>query len=183
MHHSYCDIRNRIGEEPTWWDENAVPRYQPFRPQECANIHAVEAALVLITCQDCGKEYRVAFTLSERRITERGETWAAVVYQIADAETITGAELRRRLQNAFEKAWAQTLADEIRERTLRYGDPPNACDKTCTAGATMNSEPRRVLEYWRRYRRDVTSKVALLDWERDSSLEIEIEPDWVSERR
>src|SRR5262249_15783593 len=77
MHHSYCDIRNRIGEEPTWWDENAVPRYQPFRPQECANIHAAEAALVLITCQDCGKEYRVAFTLSQRPITHRAETAAS----------------------------------------------------------------------------------------------------------
>lgn len=54
-----------------------------------------------------------------------------------------------------------TLTTLICEQALGYGDPPNiGC---CAAGPTMNSDMRRVLEYWTR--RD-------LDWERDPALEI-----------
>ena len=39
-----------------------------------------------------------------------------------------------------------TLSERIRDMTIAYGDPPNiGC---CPAGPTMNSVPRRVLEYW-----------------------------------
>lgn len=38
------------------------------------------------------------------------------------------------------------LSVAIVENTLHYGDPPNM--NCCPAGPTMNSEPRRVLEYW-----------------------------------
>lgn len=42
------------------------------------------------------------------------------------------------LIKAAEKGW------------LHYGDPPNACPPGCCAGSTMNSVPRRVLEFWRK---------------------------------
>lgn len=58
------------------------------------------------------------------------------------------------------------LAADIRERTLHYGDPPNTV--CCPAGPTMNSEPIRVLEYWRK---DYAISFA---WVRDTSLETEI---------
>lgn len=63
----------------------------------------------------------------------------------------------------------RTLAALIREKGLHYGDPPNV--GCCAAGPTMNSEPRRVLEYWRRK--------AAFDWVRDPALEVDITPDWV----
>lgn len=40
-----------------------------------------------------------------------------------------------------------SLASRVADGTIHYGDPPNA--ECCAAGPTMNSEPRRVLEFWR----------------------------------
>lgn len=60
-----------------------------------------------------------------------------------------------------------SLAERIQDRSLHYGDPPNI--DCCPAGPTMNSEPKRVLEYWVRER---------LDWVRKTTLEVDIEPDW-----
>lgn len=63
------------------------------------------------------------------------------------------------------------LAEAIKEKSLHYGDPPNiGC---CAPGVTMNSEPRRVIEYWQR----ISS-----DWQRDKSFEIDIRPDWVTKK-
>ncbi len=62
MLNSYDDIRSRIPESPRWWDENGVPRYVPFTPDETADIYAQECALVLIACQACGAEFLVAFS-------------------------------------------------------------------------------------------------------------------------
>lgn len=62
MLNSYADIRSRIAEEPKWWDENGVPRYCDFIPDEVANIYATEVALVDIACQACGHRFKVAFS-------------------------------------------------------------------------------------------------------------------------
>lgn len=78
----------------------------------------------------------------------------------------------------------RSLADDIRERTLHYGDPPNiGC---CAAGPTMNSEPRLVVEYWSRHHREfvrpggqVADVPSYFSWRRAAALEIRIEPDWV----
>ena len=77
------------------------------------------------------------------------------------------------------------LSDNIRQKELHYGDPPNiGC---CAAGPTMNSEPRRVLEYWSRHHKEyvgennttIKNVEAYMKWIRDHSLEIDIKPDWV----
>jgi hypothetical protein len=79
-----------------------------------------------------------------------------------------------------------TIADAIRSRTLHFGDPPNV---RCCNNADMNSEPRRVIEYWRRHdpkyvqregNREFIKDQAWFRWTRDSSLEIDIRPDWVA---
>lgn len=64
MHAHYADILSRIPEPPTWWDENAVPRWCEFHPDEVANIYATEVALVLIRCQACQTPFKVAFSSS-----------------------------------------------------------------------------------------------------------------------
>lgn len=68
MKHHYKDIRSRIKEEPKWWDENGVPRYCGFSPDETSNIYAREAVLLRIACQRCQQEFDVClscFTLKE----------------------------------------------------------------------------------------------------------------------
>lgn len=59
MNHHYNDIRSRIPEPPTWFDENAVPRYEPFAPVATADIYAKEAVLLEIACQNCGHRFHV----------------------------------------------------------------------------------------------------------------------------
>ena len=62
LYTNYADIRSRISEEPSWFDESAVPRYGPFKPDAVANFYAREAVLVLAACQCCGRQFRLAIT-------------------------------------------------------------------------------------------------------------------------
>jgi len=61
MNRNYEDILSKIAAEPFWWDENAVPRFCDFHPSKL-DIYASEAAFCLISCQDCRKEFKVAFS-------------------------------------------------------------------------------------------------------------------------
>jgi hypothetical protein len=69
MHHHYNDITSRIKEPPLWYDENGVPRYCKFGPDEGANIYARQIALLEIACQACGERFMVAMSWSHT------ETW------------------------------------------------------------------------------------------------------------
>lgn len=64
MNHHYADILDHIPDPPQWWDEKAVPRFCEFAPSEIANIYADEASLLLIACQSCGREFKVAMSRS-----------------------------------------------------------------------------------------------------------------------
>lgn len=64
MKQHYKDILSRISEEPTWFDEVGTPRYGTFTPNQSPDIYAEEVALVLISCQGCGREFHVCFTWS-----------------------------------------------------------------------------------------------------------------------
>lgn len=160
MWHDYRDIIERIATPPLWWDEHAVPRFVPFSPRLLADIYADEAALVLVTCQSCAKEYPVAFAWSAHSKME-------MVTRLMAAGRSSEAAAR--------EAFGMNLAHQIRNKQIHFGDPPNACDDDCSAGATMNSEPRQVLEYWSR---DMNKG---FEWARDRALEIDITPDWVRE--
>ena len=83
---------------------------------------------------------------------------------------------------------AGPIGRAIREKTLHYGDPPNVW--CCQAGPTENSEPRRVIQYWRqgdpKYVGDaehggrvITDPKAYFTWTRYPEFEIDICPDWV----
>lgn len=65
MHHDYADIRDRIAEPPTWWDEHGVPRWGEFGPDALPNIYARECCLLLIECQGCGCRFRVALSAAD----------------------------------------------------------------------------------------------------------------------
>lgn len=139
MNHDYRDIRSKIAEEPQWFDENAVPRYMPFSPYLLSNIYAREGALVEIACQVCQTRFKVAFSRS------------------SSMDDIRAQALGHK---------PCLLADQIVAKTIHYGDPPNV--GCCPAGPTMNSDPLRVLEYWRR---DGTTN---LNWRREPALEVDI---------
>lgn len=96
MNNHYYDILCRIDQKPLWFDENAVPRYCGFSPDELANIYADECCLALIQCQNCRAQFRVAFSISfSERLTEKLDLEDKVI------------------QRAIES------------RSLHYGDPPN----------------------------------------------------------
>lgn len=123
---NYHDILSRIDEPPSWFDENAVPRFVQFEPIRLANIYARECMLLLIRCQSCRTEFQVAMS------------------------------------------GGGALQNEIRDNEIHFGDPPNT--GCCDVGASMNSVPLRVLEYWRQP--DVFS------WVRDPALEVAIDCSW-----
>lgn len=80
MHTDYKDIRERIDEEPKWYDEHAVPRYCEFHPQEISNIYADKCCLFLIQCQACSQLFAVCLSQGHY---DRGDM----------AEAIAGREL------------------------------------------------------------------------------------------
>jgi hypothetical protein len=59
------------------------------------------------------------------------------------------------------------IAEQIRCRTLHYGDPPNV--RCCLAGPTMNCIDLQVVQFWRRDAQ--TGR----EWVRDPTLEVELE--------
>jgi hypothetical protein len=64
-----------------------------------------------------------------------------------------------------------SLAGAVKRGAIHYGDPPNA--GCCPAGPTMNSIPRRVLEFWR--------KDSKFNWERAHELEVDLDCDWAND--
>lgn len=72
------------------------------------------------------------------------------------------------------KKESDALSERIMDGSLHYGDPPNI--DCCPGGPSMNSEPRRILEYWSRgnprYRDGSRiTDARYFDWERNPLLE------------
>src|SRR5215467_12956322 len=109
MFRDYADIKSRLGE-PLWYDSNGVPRYDPFNPKLCG-ISARIVSFNEITCQACGKPFKVAVEVSS--------------------------------SDSFPKELPSD--PEALGELLHYGDPPR---HDCRVGDTMNSVPRRILEFW-----------------------------------
>lgn len=65
MNCCYDDILREMkfmGKEPIWFDENAVPRFCDFHPEQCSNIYAKEACLLEIECQACERKFLVCLS-------------------------------------------------------------------------------------------------------------------------
>lgn len=124
MKPNYSDITSRLGE-PLWWDENGVPRYEAFHPSLC-DVYADYAALMIVTCQACGRQFNVA---------------------------VTRREYVESFEQGCLKLTPTTLPTVEDAGHFYYGDPPR--HKTgptesgeCLAGDTMTSDPRQILEFW-----------------------------------
>jgi hypothetical protein len=79
---------------------------------------------------------------------------------------------RRRFMVAMSSASHEAaLGQQIEADEIHYGDPPNyGC---CAAGPTMNSVPRRVIEFW------ALAHVSF-DWKRLPDLERDLECEWAA---
>lgn len=67
-------------------------------------------------------------------------------------------------------AKGNSLEDSLRQDGfIHYGDPPN--NNCCNAGPTMNSFPRKVIEFWSRMNNDKS-------WKRKEDLEGLIKANW-----
>lgn len=153
MKNEYADIRSKIEEQPSWFDENGTPRYCPFAPEHAADIYAEECCLLVIECQGCGRPFLVCLSLS-----------------MAD-------RARQRLMfraGARPDREPTTLAELIRTDAIHYGDPPNV--SCCAAGPTMNSIPRRVVEFWA-----APTASSKYRWQRVPELERPIKCDWAED--
>ena len=63
MRYYYKYIIDKCGE-PKWFDEYAVPRYEPMHPKNVANIYSNAVIFSLVACQNCGKQFKVTFSQS-----------------------------------------------------------------------------------------------------------------------
>ena len=63
----------------------------------------------------------------------------------------------------------EILANSIKDGSIHYKDPPNT--GCCSAGATMNSWPIRIIEYWRRYDPTLKGELSWYNWDRNPKLE------------
>jgi hypothetical protein len=120
MHTQYLDIMSRIKENPIWFDEHAVPRFDDFHPTALANIYAKQCALALVACQICNRKFRVALSCTA----------------VTPSPTAPGRPMGRKIDEL------------IQTRKISYGDPPNV--GCCPGGPSSTSDMIEILEFWRR---------------------------------
>lgn len=119
----YEDIREKIKEEPQWYDENGTPRYAKFHPDLSPDIYANEVILLEITCQDCGELFFVEMDYN-------------VNVKIFDRHLESFSNRLRKWLKEEKKSWCP----------VHYGDPPiHDC-----VGDTMNCNDIRIIEFWKR---------------------------------
>jgi len=123
MKPAYDDIRSRIPEPPTWFDENGAPRYCTFSPDKSSSIYATEVVLLEIGCQGCGERFDVEIF------------WDNMDFLRKDKQGKPSTCL---------KEWLRKNRGGI--CPLHYGDPPR---HGCATGDTMNCIDIRVKEFWK----------------------------------
>jgi hypothetical protein len=68
MNRDYRDLTYRLGE-PLWWDDQCVPRYDPFTP-DSLGVYDCLAGLLEIQCQVCPKTFKVAVSYQSYCLAE-----------------------------------------------------------------------------------------------------------------
>ena len=128
MKQPYEDL-HKLAEyrEPTWFDEEGVPRWCDFEPDLVNDIYADEVALIKIACQSCGRRFQVAMSWS--RMTKAA---------------IAGERLSVRTPQLYYGdppcySWYREIWDPIDAFKLRQ-----------CSGSTMTSENLRIMEFWKR---------------------------------
>jgi len=122
MFAEFSDILSRIAEPPEWWDQNGVPRFGAFTPNNTPDIHAKEIVLFEIACQNCLRLFKVALAQS-------------------DSDRFDPFNHKKPFPRLSESIFC-----------LEFGDPPRHEDdgkgEECGSGNSMNCLNIRVLEFW-----------------------------------
>lgn len=153
MHLEYDDILKRLGK-PLWHGAHGVPRYDRFTPH-LATVYGDHVALLEVECQSCGACGVVA------AVWDRRQHFALTHVNPPVLPEPTMPALRN------DDPW-----DSI--GSFHYGDVPQHVfedGRACLAGPTMNSVPRRVLEFWSRDHFGPTA-----GWVRQRQYEMELPP-------
>ena len=173
MYPIYRDIRSRLGE-PRWHDSHGVPRYDEFHPA-LLDVYAEYAALSLIRCQSCGREFHV------------GVSWSIVTqvtigtFGTPTPETIMpdgsfvsyGVHWDKNGENG--KPVSMPSREDLGE--FGYGDAPWHTIGDCQcAGTAMSTIEVGCIQFWNRSWRDPKSK-HFGEWVRLPEYEIEIVED------
>jgi hypothetical protein len=142
MHPDYSDIRDRIVEQPAWYDVHGVPRYG--RPPE-----KLIPFMRCIKCQRCGEEFRVCL------VGEIYHTLYGRAINIEEGEPCPANEKDRHTRIILAPhmtTWNKetgSLDPLPLPGDWHYGDPPahDGC-----IGETMNSVPEYEWEEWEKNR-------------------------------
>jgi hypothetical protein len=157
VYQPYLDLLLRLGA-PLWWDENGVPRYEPFKPELTANIYAEFRCLIEIRCQGCQRVFPVASVWSVMDIIAHGweenDSWKEQIAYDENGQNPRPVHMPVAGNAGF----------------CFYGDAPwhdydGGFEGQCS-GTTMTTSVVRILEFWKR--KDS------FEWERDAAHEVYI---------
>jgi hypothetical protein len=84
MRQPYWDLYKLAkGKRPLWFDEQGVPRWIPFRPDEVNDAYAETVALYEIECQSCHQRFAVAESWSRWKFSDaKLEEWPALAERL-----------------------------------------------------------------------------------------------------
>lgn len=122
---SYNDIRDKIKQDPLWYDENGTPRYSKFHPDLSPNIYAEEIVLLEIACQYCHQKFLVEMNFCR--------------FDLVFSKN----------KKSFHELVSRFIKDKTTQALyvpFHYGDPPrHKCDG---GGETMNCDDLGIKEFW-----------------------------------
>jgi hypothetical protein len=158
----YKDIIDRCGE-PKWYDGNGVPRYIDFDPDQCG-VYDRYVAYLEIACQSCDERFFVAVEVDSMEAV-------ATHFRLPIKPTESKIEKVERKLDGH-----PTLSPWEQIGSFHFGDPPRhgnfdkEVEERCAAGDTMNSVPKRIIEFWRL----VSEPLSEYGWKRMPEYEFEI---------
>lgn len=120
MYRLYEDLRDKLGE-PTWHDEQGVPRYCDFHPSR-GGIYDRWCALLEIACQACGQTFLVSDSYSMTDMIRAGWKPGDPSEPVLPTDGNGGG-------------------------SFGFGDAPWHGEEQCS-GTTMTTDTLRVVEFW-----------------------------------
>lgn len=144
---AYRDILKRINEEPIWYEESGVPRYDKFKP-EMLGIYDDIAVYYQIACQACERKFYVGEGISLMQRLKSNWMKAGLAALNSDKNQKTLEEIKIEYDpKIIDKKQA---AIEYGMTTPHFGDPPrhNIDDKYRCVGEVENCIDLEILEFW-----------------------------------